>query len=255
MEAYVRSTPVPANGIDIFRGQWTSILPPPYEALTGGRAPLYDDPRVHLAITEIGGVRGKRVLELGPLEGGHTYLLDRAGAGHILAIEGNTRAFLKCLVVKELLGIPSARFVCGDFMEYLRGSPEPVDFAMASGVLYHMMSPVELLARLSVVADAVYLWTHYYDEAQLAGRITTARHVSPPEEADYQGFRHRLYRFEYGAGLANQGFCGGNAPEARWLTRSDILGALAYFGYTRVHPFYDQPEHALGPAFCVLAQR
>ncbi len=35
------------------------------------------------------------ILELGPLEGAHTYQL------RILAIEANAEAFLKCLVVKE----------------------------------------------------------------------------------------------------------------------------------------------------------
>jgi hypothetical protein len=255
LDAYVRTAPGPANAVDIFKGQWTSKLPPPYDGLTGGVAPLYDDPRVQLALEVLGGVRGKRVLELGPLEGGHTYLLDRAGAAHILAIEGNTRAFLKCLVVKELVGMPAAHFACGDFMEYLRGTPERVDVAVASGVLYHMMSPVELLARLSRVADAVYIWTHYYDEALLAARLANARRVVSPEEAEYEGFRHRQFRFQYGSALERDDFCGGNRPEARWLTRADILAAMAHFGYSRVHPFYEQPEHPHGPAFSVVAQR
>ena len=53
------------------------------------------------------------MLELGPLEGAHTYMLDRAGASEVVAIEGNTRAFLKCLITKELLSMPSARFLVG----------------------------------------------------------------------------------------------------------------------------------------------
>lgn len=255
LDAYERRAPAPANAVDIFKGQWASRLPPPYDTLTGGVAPLYEDPRLVAALDVLGGVTGKRILELGPLEGGHTYLLDRAGASHIRAIEGNTRAFLRCLIVKELLGMPAAHFECGDFLQYLRGAPERVDLAIASGVLYHMMNPVELLARLAPVADALYIWTHYYDEGLLDARATTARRVVVPEEAEYQGYRHRVYRFEYGAALERDDFCGGNRPEARWLSRSDILGALAHLGYSRVHPYYEQPDHPHGPAFSLVAQR
>jgi hypothetical protein len=255
LETYARTAPSAANAIDIFKGQWTSRLPPPYHDLSGGIAPLYEDPRLLAGLEMMGGVKGKRVLELGPLEGGHTYLLDRAGAVDVLAIEGNTRAFLKCLVVKELVGIRAARFVCGDFMEYLRGTPERVDVAIASGVLYHMTSPVELLARLAGVADAVYIWTHYYEEALLSAQIHTARRVVTPEEAEYGGYRHRRYPYEYGAALERDDFCGGNRPEARWLTRGDIIAALTHFGYSRVQPYYEQPDHRHGPAFSVVAQR
>ena len=255
LEAYARTAPSAQNAIDIFKGQWSSQLPPPYQDLTGGAAPLYADPRLAMALDMLGGVTGKRVLELGPLEGGHTYQLDRAGAADVLAIEGNTNAFLKCLVVKELLGMRSARFVCGDFVEYLRGAPERVDLTLASGVLYHMINPVELLARLAGVADAVYIWTHYYDASLLAKRLTNARHIVVPESAEYEGFRHSLHRYEYGAALERQDFCGGSRPQARWLTRADILGALAHFGYSRIEPFYEQPDHAHGPAFALLAQR
>lgn len=255
LDAYARAAPSPQNAIDIFRGGWASKLPPPYQDLTGGAAPLYLDPRLATGVERLGGVAGKRILELGPLEAGHTYLMDRAGAADILAIEGNTRAFLKCLVVKELVGIPSSRFVCGDFVEYLRGTPERVDLVVASGVLYHMMNPVELIARISRVADAVYLWTLYYDEALVARRWQAASRIGPAEAAEYEGFSHALYSYEYGKALECADFCGGTRPQARWLTRDGILGALAHFGFTRIEPFYEQPDHPHGPAFSLIAQR
>ena len=49
---------------------------------------------------DIIGVDGRRVLELGPLEGGHSYMLQRAGAARVLAIEANTRAFLKFYAIR-----------------------------------------------------------------------------------------------------------------------------------------------------------
>lgn len=254
-EAYVRTAPSAQNAIDIFKGAWASKLPPPYEDLTGGIAPLYLDPRLAMGIEMMGGIQGKRVLELGPLEAGHTYLMDRAGAADILAVEGNRQAYLKCLVVKELLGIPSARFVCGDFVEYLKGTPEPAGLVVASGVLYHMMNPVELIARISRITDAVYIWTLYFDQALIAERWQAASRIGAPEPAEYGGFRHVLHAYDYGAALERADFCGGSRPQARWLTRDGILGALAHFGFTRIEPFYEQPDHPHGPAFSVIAQR
>ena len=78
---------------------------------------------------------GRTVLELGPLEAGHSYLLERLGAAEIVGIEANTRAYLRCLVVKEILGLGRARFLCGEFVSYLRTSDRRFDLAVASGVL------------------------------------------------------------------------------------------------------------------------
>jgi hypothetical protein len=255
LDAYVRKAPSAQNAVDLFAGHWASRLPPPLEGTTGAIAPLYDDPRLSAGLAVIGGVAGRRVLELGPLEAGHTYLLDRCGASDILAIEGSSRAFLKCLIVKELAGIPSARFVLGDFMEYLRGSPARVDVVVASGVLYHMMQPAELLGRIAGITDAVYLWTHYYDEVLMSRTHALAARIVAGETAEFGGYRHTVHRFAYGRALERREFCGGNHAEARWMTRDGILGALAHFGFSRVHSYYDQPDHPNGPAFSIVAQR
>ena len=48
---------------------------------------------------------GKTVLELGPLEGAHTYQLHQRGA-NIVAVEASKQAYLKCLITKEIVGLP-----------------------------------------------------------------------------------------------------------------------------------------------------
>ena len=65
---------------------------------------------------------GFRILELGPLEGAHTYQLEKLGAAEIVAIEANKEAFLKCLIIKELAQLERARFLLGDFVTYLEFS-------------------------------------------------------------------------------------------------------------------------------------
>ncbi len=254
-KAYNDRAPHPQNAIDIFAGEWTSKLPPPFDNLTAGRTVLFDDERIAWAIERVGGVAGQRILELGPLEGGHTYLLDRAGAADVLAIEANPQAYLKCLVTKELLGIRAARFVHGDFVAYLRETRERFDVVLASGVLYHMVNPVELIARIAAVTDAVYLWTHYYDPAVFGARSATAARVVEPEPAEHEGFRHALHRNDYGKALNQHGFCGGSRPYSYWLSRDDIIGALRHFGLADIELAYQQPDNPNGPAFAVLAKR
>src|SRR5215210_6998671 len=97
LEEYLTTAPSPQNAIDIFKSQWSCKFPEPFASCAAGPVPACDDPRIHWALEELGGVEGARLLELGPLEAGHTYMLDRAGAESILSIEASTRAYLKCL--------------------------------------------------------------------------------------------------------------------------------------------------------------
>lgn len=99
-DGYVASGQDPQLLLDLFRGEWASRLPAPHAELSAGSALLFEDERITWALTVLGPVQGQRVLELGPLECGHTWMLDRAGASEVVALEGNRRAYLKCLVVR-----------------------------------------------------------------------------------------------------------------------------------------------------------
>src|SRR5215212_97505 len=164
LDAYVHSAPSAQNAIDIFKGEWASRFPAalgtPVEA---GGIPLFEDGRIIWAINELGGIQGNRILELGPLEGGHSYMLELYGAASVISIEANTRAYLKCLIAKELLDMKRVKYLCGDFIEYLKTSAEQFDMIMGSGVLYHMRNPVELLSLLAGHTNRLFLWTHYFD--------------------------------------------------------------------------------------------
>lgn len=253
-DRYVTSAPNAQNAIDIFRGEWASALPRD-TGLVAGKSALFEDERVSWALSELGGVQGARVLELGPLEGGHTYMLQGAGAKEIVAVEANTRAYLKCLVVKELLGLDRARFLCGDFVAFLREDTTKFDACVASGVLYHMTKPAELLALLCRAADRVFLWTHYYDRELLAERPSHLARFTRSLSDEHEGFRHTLHRQEYRAAPFVAGFCGGSAPFSHWMTREDILAGLRHFGMTDIRVGCEAPRGQNGPSFAVVAQR
>jgi SAM-dependent methyltransferase len=217
---------------------------------------LFDDGRIKWLKEEIGTFDGQSVLELGPLEGGHSYMLQKHGAASVVAIEANTRAFLKCLIVKEILGLERVRFLCGDFVEYLRQTEDVFDICVASGVLYHMKNPVELIELLSRKCKRhLLLWTHYYDPAIIKANPVLAQKFTDSIESTSAGFRHRLYRQEYQEALNWTGFCGGSAPASNWMSRDDIMQCLEFFGFCSFRLNFDEPLHPHGPAFALIAER
>lgn len=256
---YCHELPSPQTAVELFAGEWSSRLPSPYGDLSGGQAPLFEDPRVRWGVEQFGGVRGMRVLELGPLEGGHTFMLDRMGAAEVTAVEGNRRAFLRCLVVKELLGIPSARFLCGDFGSYLNDwvshSTNKWDLCLAVGVLYHQRDPVRLIELAVQASDRILLWSHYYDEDLISARPDLSAGFASARTASTAGFTHSLYRHDYGAVREWGGYCGGLNPWTHWMLRKDIIGCIEHFGFDVVGIDFDEPLHPNGPAFCLSACR
>lgn len=253
---YVTTAPSAQNAVDIFRGQWSSVLPDVLGVESSGRWAVFQDARIGWMVETMGGVAGKRILELGPLEGGHTWMLERSGAGSILSIEANTRAFLRCLVVKELLGMQKARFVCGDFLEFLRRNEDTFPICMASGVLYHMQNPAELIALLARhCSEYLFIWSHYYDRALVARRPEVARHFSDATASEHEGFRHTLYRYKYKDAVQWSGFCGAGRQESCWMSRQDLLGCLTFFGFEVTAIGFDDPDHPNGPALAVVAKR
>jgi Protein of unknown function (DUF1698) len=254
LDQYTRKAPDPQNALDLFKGGWLSTFPEPWSGLHAGQMPLFDDARIKWAIQALGGVEGRTVLELGPLEGGHTYLLEKAGAQSVVAIEARSRAYLKCLIAKEIVGLRRARFLYGDFEEYLRSGPGRFDVVIGSGVLYHVRNPVELIHNLARVTDRVYLWTHFFVRERLAAIPHMAHRVGGSHAADHSGFRHTLHRYNYGD-VDPKRFTGGTQEFSHWLNRDDLLGALRHAGFDDIHVGEEYLEHVNGPCISLVARR
>lgn len=63
--------------------------------MVGGTLRLDQDPRLTWHMEIMGGVKDKRILELGPLEGAHTKMMIEAGAAEVIAVEGLSDCFFK----------------------------------------------------------------------------------------------------------------------------------------------------------------
>lgn len=250
--------PTAQNAVDLFKGSWFSRLPDvDGRAIVSGQLGLFADRNVVWASGQVGGLTGKSVLELGPLEGGHSYLMSSLGAKSILAIEANSRAFLKCLIAKEIYSLGNCKFVLGDFNKYMAETTERFDFCLASGVLYHMTNPPELLSLVARVSDAAMFWTQYFDEQVIRERMPLLKRLrfSPAKRATYQGFTYTRHERRYGLRLRSLQFIGGTAAYSCWMELDEIIAGLKFFGFKRVEIHVNDKEHVNGPAVCLVCSK
>lgn len=252
---YSDLVPSPTNALTMFPGTWSSSLP---DGAGPGSVPLFEDHRIAWLCERLGSITDWRVLELGPLEGGHTYMLEKGGA-QVTAIEGNHDSFLRCLITKNLLALKS-EFVLGDFAKSF-GEGKSWDLVIASGVLYHMTDPVDLIRRIAAASDRVFLWTHYFHpETELWNEsvrdmIGTKWRPDLMRTIEVGDLKVRIVPQSYGDALGWDGFCGGPEAHSNWIYRADLLQLIAGLGFRKIEIAFDHPEHPNGPAFCVLAQK
>lgn len=255
LDQYTTAAPSLQNTLDIFKGEWSSRLPSALGEVEAGGVPLFEDDRIYWAAQQLGGFAGKNVLELGPLEGGHTYILEKLGAASITSVEANSRAYLKCLLVKEILGMERSHFIYGDCVEFLQNNQQKFDVCIASGILYHMRDPARLIALLAKTCNQLLIWTHYFDPEIILNTPHLQQRFSESEKSNYEGFQHHLYRQEYQTALGWSGFCGGSAHYSRWMSRKDILACCEYFGLQNIQIGFDHPDHPNGPCFAFVATK
>jgi hypothetical protein len=254
LDEYVVGLPSAQHAVDALPG-WNHALPD-HVGATAGLGAFYNDNRILWALEQFGSIEGRQILELGPLEAAHTYLLECQGAGLIHAIEANKLSFLRCLVVKELLDLKNAKFFLGDFVKWLERKPQRYDLIIASGVLYHMENPVRLLELISESSDSFYLWTHYMsDEAMPPGDPRRSVFIGTVESQECCGIPIRLHTRSYHGAWKDKAFCGGMHDLHRWMEKEDLIKLIHALGFTDVRIAHDEPNHRHGPSFSVFARR
>lgn len=240
------------NAYDLFEGRWASDLSElvPDLPVGGGLPGFRADPRPRQAAEILGSdgrFEGYDILELGPLEGAHTCQFEALGAKSVTAVESNSEAFLKSLVVKNIAGLARSTFLLGDVSRHLAEPGPRYDLIFACGILYHMLDPLELLRLAAARSDRLFLWTHYY-----AAQPRLNRHV--PRPVEHAGMRLNLHELVYrDRGLAT--FWGGNQSKTRWMELPDIIRVLAHHGLTETRIIADDPDFVNGPAVTLAAWR
>ena len=233
---------------------WSSKFPPS-SGLTAGGIPLFEDARILWALNIIGSIQGKTVLELGPLEGGHTYMLSKAGAAHITSVEANADSFLKCLITKELFALHNVSFLLGNFMPWIQSTNKTFDLILAAGVLYHLTDPVELLHQIGKHTNATHIWTHYIPDQEVGIVGDWAKSIFDKQDRLSHSRVISHYLKAYGEVVKTAAYCGGVYGHATWLRRADILEELGRAGFTKIEIGFEDPAHPHGPCLAIAATK
>ncbi len=233
------------NAIDIFSGGWASDLSEVLPGAISGDTPLFvadGRPKAAAAgLGQSGRLDGMRVLELGPLEGGHAYALEKLGAD-VLAIESNSDAYLKCLIAKEITSI-KAKFMLGDVTEFLTSTPERFDLVFACGILYHMRDPITVIENICRITDRCYVWSHVFDQQLYSG--PPRRKVFDPRYPAME-----LWDADYGHSSNLARFWGGNGSYARWMRADDMLSLFERNGLKTFDLVPPDPDTLAAISFC-----
>src|SRR6266404_7894719 len=195
-------------------------------------------------ISAVGDVRVKQffrfvpeaatILELGSLEGAHSFILaQHPGVKRVVALEGREANLRKARFVQELLQIRNVELAQTNLEHGLSGFGN-FDAIFCCGLLYHLPEPWTLIEQCPSIAPSLFIWTQYAAENE-------ARDVG-------HGLRGKIHV----EGGPDEPLSGMSAT-ATWLTLDSLRDLLAASGYGQVEIMDDDPAHPNGPAVTIGA--
>jgi hypothetical protein len=203
-------------------GGWTSQFEVDGK-LVGGHLRLDQDARVSWALEKMD-IVGYRILELGPLEGAHTKMIEEAGAEEIISIEGLSDCFLRCLIVKEAFQLTRTKFLFGDFCDYIpKYSGDDFDLVVALGVLYHQSNPAKLIHDLAKITDNVIVWS------QVANTEHPGKEESSVMANGERYFGKTMYWGD--TRLKKEDYCASLQTEAFWMYADEMKRCFRNAGF------------------------
>jgi len=103
----------------------------------------------------------RTILELGSLEGGHSFALASwPHVKHVVAVEGRKANLQRARFVQSVMGQEKVRFVQANLETLDLSSLGSFDAVLCLGLLYHLPQPWRLLEKIGRVTRGVLLWTH-----------------------------------------------------------------------------------------------
>lgn len=199
---------------------------------SGGDYQVVNDGRVQQFLERFPNVR--TILELGSLEGGHTFTLARhKGVERVLAVEGRSANIDKAKFIGSLLGVSNVQFKQANLEQLELAKLGQFDAVFCCGLLYHLPEPWKLISQTPLVAPSLFVWTVYADEHEATIEV--------------DGLRGR----EYAEGGLNEPLSG-LSPKSIWLTLPSLLELLKRSGYRNID-ILEKAQNPNGPAVSLAA--
>lgn len=230
--------------------RWTSHnIPLTFsESTLGDAQPLIcDDTRVTLIKENLGtflggdgDLSGRRLLDLGCLEGGLSFEMAREDMT-VLGVEGRQANYDKCRLIGDYFGLPNLRFINLDVKQLNPREHGVFDAALCCGILYHLDDPVGFLETLSSMTHArsvLFLDTHFAPgDAELANCVHR-EHLSAMKTLVHKGVAYwgRWYQeYPQEAGGSDNEWTAVSNYRSFWLTYDALIMALYHVGFRRIY--------------------
>jgi len=199
---------------------------------------LADEPRCRAAMRLLrmlygNRLAGRRIVDLGCLEGGYAVEFARAGM-EALGLEVRPSNFENCCDVQKKVGLPNLQFVRDDAWNV--GRYGPYDVAYCCGLLYHLDRPREFVRLLGqVVNDAIIINTHFAPwekEARFGLGELTSHEELPGRWVEEHGETDEaaLDKLKWASWKNHRSF---------WVAREGLLQAISDAGFDLVLEQWD----------------
>jgi 2-polyprenyl-3-methyl-5-hydroxy-6-metoxy-1,4-benzoquinol methylase len=191
-------------------------------------------------------LRGLRTLEIGPLEGAHSVLLEKMSVRENVAIESREENLRKCKRVKEKYRLDHTTFLQHDLEQLYSGQEKPqfdgpFDLVFCLGVLYHVPEPAKALAWFRSQANTLFLGTHYISEPREQADVTYLRN----------GKSYRVKEWREG-GLLD--LTSGMSPVSLVPYEADLIEMIKDAGYSRISVLGKDYLQNATPHITILAE-
>ena len=102
-------------------------------------------------------LKGKRIIEFGPMEGAQTASLVNLGAASVTCIEARAVSLIKTMIAQYCFGWNNVTLIMDDFHNANQQKYGKFDLAFAHGVYYHSIAPFFFFDNLMSLSDNIFI--------------------------------------------------------------------------------------------------
>jgi SAM-dependent methyltransferase len=179
------------------------------------------------------GVAGKRIVDLGCLEGGYAVSFAREGL-QTLGIDIRQSNIENCRYIKQQTNLPNLEFVCDDVRNLENYGK--FDAIFCCGILYHLDEPRKFLEQMSRACEQVLIVdTHV--AAEQPNRMFSVSKVTQHESMTGRWFAEIAGE----QGRQNDKWSSWDNAKSFWPMKRDLIEVLRWNGFSMVfeYPIYE----------------
>jgi hypothetical protein len=187
---------------------------------------------------------GRRIADLGCLEGGFAMALSREGA-LLLGIEARSKNLEKAALLKEHFELSGMELLCADVKDFTVERFGTFDAVLALGILYHLDEPVQWLRQIAAATkDVLIVDSHFApaDQTSLTQMDNRLAALGALEKTEVGGWNYEGRWFsEYTEkeDREEQVWASYSNRKSFWLTKESLLLALMHSGFDLVFEQHD----------------